>query len=449
MKNLHNLVKIIAFLALTLVISIGGCAKKNPRPYSIGPSDYPPLVPDTNFPIPHILQETVKSPTIRIGLKTKEKEVAASCNQIYYVLDPLKNEKLGKLQPGQEIRLSAEDTGITIYGPKNNRAFSGLNRVYLGSDKNDTWFDINRQRYRGFVELIFTGPKQMTVVNIVEVEEYLRGVVPKEIGIMTPETINAAKAQAIAARTYTFAHRGRRAELGFDLYGSVQDQVYEGVSAEDPLIDQAILDTRGIVATYQGQMIEAYYYSTCGGHTSNVHEVWRGDPIPYLQSVTDSPGHNPDLPNFCQSSKHYRWREIWTLSQLTQSFKKYLPQYSNLRSGSHLGAILEVRLAKNNQSRRNVKMTVITTTGQYTVFGDKIRWVMRRPGTDSILRSCQFDLEFERNGSTLSRIIANGQGNGHGVGMCQWGAIEMARQNYTFEQILSQYYKNIELKKLY
>lgn len=436
------------FLFLLLIgVLVSSCAKKTPPPktYEVLPR-IPAEIREREQPVPKVLQRKVDQPKVRIGLSKDEKTITLTGSQLFYVVDPVEDEKLGQLQPYQEIRLKIAPSGIQVYGPKGNLAFDRLDRVFFGSTKENAWFSVNGQRYRGFFEISRNGPDAMLVVNVIGVEDYLRGVVPREIGKITPDNVESAKAQAVAARTYTFANLGRRAALGFDLYGTVQDQVYGGMDAEQPLIDQAILATVGLVGTYQDQLIEAYYHSTCGGTTANVENTWNGGQrIPYLRTVNDTRGGQNSGKHFCAPSPHYRWTESWSRSQLENSLRKYLPKYSNLSSGSQLGQLRNIYIQQRDSSGRNIRMVVETSTGTYTVKGDKIRWVLRRPGTDNILRSSYFDIDRNRGGG----LTVRGRGNGHGVGMCQWGAMEMARDGFTFEQIIMHYYPGTRLKRIY
>ena len=128
---------------------------------------------------------------------------------------------------------------------------------------------------------------------------------------------------------------------------------------------------------------------------------------------------------------------------------KYLPKYSNLRNGSNLGKVKNLRVLQKDSSGRNTVLVIDTTTGSYKVKKDKIRWALRRPGTDKILRSSMFDLDIKRNSNLVTKVTARGKGNGHGVGMCQWGAMEMAKNGYHFEKILSHYYPGIKLQQMY
>ena len=123
--------------------------------------------------------------------------------------------------------------------------------------------------YRGLLEVRPAEEGRLTVVNVVHLEDYLRGVVPNELSPQAFPQIEALKAQAVAARTYALSHLGDYSSKGYDVCATPSCQVYRGQSSEHPLTDRAVEETRGIVATWRGRAIHAYYTSTCGGHTED------------------------------------------------------------------------------------------------------------------------------------------------------------------------------------
>ena len=132
-------------------------------------------------------------------------------------------------------------------------------------------------RYRGVVEVYPNAQGRLTVVSEVDLETYLRGVVPKEMGAWEFPALEALKAQAVAARTYAFANLGKRAKEGFDLLDTVADQVYGGRDGEQNLTDRAVKETEGLVASFQGRPIQALFMANCGGHTVENTFVFGGD----------------------------------------------------------------------------------------------------------------------------------------------------------------------------
>jgi len=148
--------------------------------------------------------------------------------------------------------------------------------------------DADARPYRGLLEVRPAEEGSLTVVNIVNVEDYLRGVVPNELSPLAFPQIEAHKAQAVAARTWVLAHLGDYSAKGYDVCATQACQVYRGQATEQPLTDEAIADTRDVIATWRGRPIHAYYTSTCGGHTEDGDFIF-DDPAPYLRGVICAP----------------------------------------------------------------------------------------------------------------------------------------------------------------
>jgi stage II sporulation protein D len=145
---------------------------------------------------------------------------------------------------------------------------------------------VDAQSYRGVVEVRANDAGTLTVVNVVNLEDYLRGVVPNELSPASFPQIEALKAQAVAARTYALRNRGQFQARGYDICATAACQVYKGQSSEHPLSDRAVQETQGIAASYRGAFINALYTSTCGGHTEDGDKVFEGEPTPYLRGVS-------------------------------------------------------------------------------------------------------------------------------------------------------------------
>lgn len=139
--------------------------------------------------------------------------------------------------------------------------------------------------YRGVVELRVDAAGRIRPIDWIEIESYLRGVVPSELGPEVWPQLEALKAQAVAARTYAIANAGQFEDDGYDLCATPRCQAYGGIAAEHPLSDRAITDTRGEIATWQGKPIDALYTATCGGHTEDAKEIFPEQSAPYLVGV--------------------------------------------------------------------------------------------------------------------------------------------------------------------
>lgn len=177
--------------------------------------------------------------------------------------------------------------GVTVEG--GSTLLRGAQRcTFIALEEEQAPLKVAGQPYRGRIEVFLNRRGRLTVVNVVPLEAYLRGVVPNELSPMVFSHLEALKAQAIAARTYALRNRGKYAAEGYDLLPTAASQVYRGRGSEHPLSDRAVLETRGIVATYDGEPIDALYTSTSGGRTESVEYVF-GTPQPYLKSVLVAP----------------------------------------------------------------------------------------------------------------------------------------------------------------
>jgi stage II sporulation protein D len=294
----------------------------------------------------------------------------------------------------------------------------------------------NGKRYRGEIAVIPIAGG-LAVVNRLPIEEYLRGVVPLEIGNRTADEIAAVEAQAVAARSYTFVRLRGGATRPYDLLSTVTDQVYGGADAERAVSDEAVRSTSGLVLTFAGRVVNAPYHSTCGGSTAEAQEVWRSNGEPYLQRVSDRvPGSDRF---YCDAAPRFSWTRTLDAPALRDALSRYLRDYASV-SGRGIGTVQRVEIDERTPSGRVGRMAVVTDRGRYELRGNDIRFVMRPPGGE-ILNSTYFSVEttHARDGR-LARLIFRGSGYGHGIGMCQWGAIGRARAGQSFREILRTYY---------
>jgi len=308
--------------------------------------------------------------------------------------------------------------------------------------ENGSFVQWNGKRYRG--ELLITPTDSgILVVNRVTMDDYLRGVVPLEIGNRTSAEMAAVQAQAVAARTYAYKHLND--VRSFDMYATVQDQVYGGVDAEKPLSDTAIIATADVVVLYNGLPITTPYHSTCGGSTAGVSEVWYDQPDqPYLRPVSDRiPGSDN---YYCDASPRFSWTQNYDAAGLRAVMEKYLANYTNAPK-ANLGRIIGVREQGRTPSGRVAALTVQTDSGSYTLRGNDIRFVLR-DSKGAILNSTLFSLSTASTGGEVSGLTLNGRGYGHGIGMCQWGAIGRARAGQNYRTILETYYPGTTIGRI-
>lgn len=307
----------------------------------------------------------------------------------------------------------------------------------------------NGHTWRGGFKAFVSPRGKLTLCARVPLETYLLGVVPGEIGQLTPELIEAGKAQAIAARSFTLFYLGRRGREGFDLYGTVEDQVYGPLESERPLATRVVQETRGLTALSGGAPIRANYCSTCGGITAEVWEAWPEAPERYLVSLRDASSAGAD---WCASSPLHRWREEWTPEEFVSDIQRYGPPAGVPMPRDGIGALVDVRVASRSRSGRVWRLDVIGSAGSVRIPSWSLRGVLRRGGhPEMILRSNLFKIAVRRDPATRRAlaVVASGAGSGHGVGLCQTGALGMARAGERSDAIVTHYYPGVELRRLY
>ena len=340
----------------------------------------------------------------------------------------------------KQIIVKNDRNRLTVTDGSGATIQADLDEVNLIPRGNGNNIFVDTKKYRGIVKFLPYG-QNLQVINIVYMEDYLRGVVPPEIGKRSEQEIESVKAQAVAARTYAMAHLQQYPNAPYDMKSSIIDQVYEGMNVEEKLVNTAINQTAGYVATFQDDFINAYYHSTCGGMTDAIEHVWDRKEEPYLKSVADS--------GACSWSKYYNWQEIFTEEQLRGRIEQYLA--GDRGRDLRIGEIQDIIIGDKTPGGRVAQISVRTTNDIFKFSADRIRWVVGRTSNpDLILPSDRFGVNIERDASkNIKRIVFQGSGYGHGVGMCQCGAIGLSRAGWAFDDILKHYYSGIDVKQLY
>ncbi len=316
--------------------------------------------------------------------------------------------------------------------------------------------DKPRRRYPGQLRVQPNSYGDYTLVNIVPIEEYLRGVVPHEMGSNTP--LEAVKAQAIIARTYALRNLHRFRADGYELCANTHCQVYWGLSQTNERSDRAIEQTAQQVLTYQGELVDALYSSTTGGVTAFYTDIWDGSDRPYLRPVVDSTSNAWDLQKYPLDNENnlkrfieqkqgfneehaslFRWEKESDLASLTENLQSYLDRINHPQADA-VNEIVEMTITSRSRSGRILEMAVTTDQGVITLEKTEVRSAFDPP------RSTLFYLEpmtNEKQELTGYRFI--GGGFGHGVGLSQMGARQLAREGWSAQDILSFYYPGTEV----
>ena len=397
----------------------------------------PPLDPD----LPR------REPEVTVGILVDTSTVEIGGPAGVNLAEPASGRVLERVPPGVTVTVGADAAGRVRYRLPGSAAFVPTEATLLAARPAAGEFvTIGGATYRGHALVRAAGPGRVTAINSVDMERYLLGVVPREIGAVGDTLLEAAKAQAVAARTYAVRYLGRRAPLGFDVYATVQDQVYGGVAAEHPPISRAVTETAGEILTYQGEPIEAFYHSTCAGRTAAIEEVWNESPRPYLRSVVDvdpATGRAYDT-----RSSRFQWTVRWDADRLEEILSKTLAD--SLPAGrTDVGDLRDLRVLERTPSGRIRALRISSTAGEFTVGGDRIRWIFLTP-EERVLNSTKFDVAVERDAAGAVRaVVATGGGWGHGIGMCQVGAMGRARAGQDYRTILRTYYPGTDIRRAY
>lgn len=370
---------------------------------------------------------------------------------------------------------------ITIFDNNDEVLFSFYEEddIIIGSgSRYDNKIKVEDKYYRDYIYFIGQG-NELIVINYVKLDNYLYGVVPREMPASFP--MESLKAQAVAARTYALKNRNKHIKEGYNLCDTTHCQVYGGMDGEHERTNTAVDETMGMVITYNGNIIDALYHSNSGGHTEDAVEAW-GNSFPYLTAVEDE---------FSQGSPNSNWSFKMTSDEIDIRLRNI---------GINIGDVLNMEVLETSSSGRVLKLKVLGTLGEEVLNKDKIRQVLgtselkstwftikkegdtennrvvyaidgdysnpqkidinnshildgnlkKSPSRSGISRAINRDNIVQIGNITNPSVKADsflikGKGYGHGVGMSQWGAKGMAELGYSFEDILKHYYKGVEI----
>jgi stage II sporulation protein D len=216
---------------------------------------------------------------------------------------------------------------------------------------------------------------------------------------------------------------------------TTQDQVYGGADAETQVGNASVDATQGLVLLYGGAVVNAPYHANCGGSTAAPQDSWRASSEPYLQRVSDQiPGTNR---YYCDQAPRFRWTRTFGGDELRDAIARYVRSLPGGTGG--IGAVTTIAVTAVTPAGRVATLTVDTDRGRWSMRGNEIRAALRSPAGE-LLYSPYFSVEVVTGRGGVERMVLKGGGNGHGVGMCQSGAIGRARAGQDFRTILRTYY---------
>ena len=405
-------------------------------------------------------------PKVRIGLLQHCEKVYFSGREGVSVLSLRGSRVLAQAAPGQKWQARASGDRVRLLGADGREMGDFRHGVRLSPPEGGTvmiygvaghWDGVVDREYRGVMELRLVG-RRVTVVNVLDTETYLRGVVPSEMPATYP--LAALRAQAVAARGQALIKAGRQRHEGFDLCATQHCQVYGGATIEDARSDRAVAETWGEVLVYEGRLADTLYSSTCGGHTANNEDYWVDQkPVPYLRGVPDfepedgvayemplegeelgrylkyAPRVNCNQPQYAKTDK-IRWWSVVPREELEETLRGTVGE---------VGTLLEVRVSDRAESGLVRQLDIVGTEAVYRVRGGPA--VKQALGG---LNSAMFAVETHTDENDLPVVfVIWGAGGGHSVGMCQVGAAGLADEGWDYQRILAKYYTGCRVVRRY
>jgi stage II sporulation protein D len=345
-----------------------------------------------------------------------------------------------RIPAGRSVTLTADGTAFVASGSGEGR----FERLTFASLSPNQQVLVRGRPYRGTVEA-FVRRGRITAVNQLGVEAYVAGVVNAEMGRRANSERAALEAQAVVSRTYALRNRGRFVAEGYDLQAGVADQVYGGVESETDLGVAAVQATAGLALTWDGELIVPFFHSTCGGRTASPEEAFISvRPLPYLRPVRDT---RRDGTAWCDISPRYHWTVEWEGAALRDILSRTLPAVLGVDPGA-VTDLRDVYVRRRGPSGRATDVRVQVAGGEIPVPAHAVRTVFQTP-EGRALGGSTVEFTAARNGDRLARLTATGGGWGHGVGMCQWGAVGRARGGQRSDEILSAYFPGTTLARWY
>ena len=352
------------------------------------------------------------TPTLRVLLGRAFSQPELTCDQACEIIPRGGKQAgriLGRLGP---VRASLTPKGFRLGGERFECASLDL------KPSGENIIRINGKAHRGTLRLIRLKDR-LAIVNIMDIETYLMGVLPSEMPLSWPD--EALKAQAVAARTYALYYRGAHVKQQWDVVATVEDQVFNG----GPIAERTraiIRATRGQVLLHKDKLFPAFFHSTCGGNTESPGVALNQSEFNFLEGTSCT---------FCETSRHYRWKVVLPEDKIAKQLAA---------SGIIVGhPILRIR-ALSNVPDQGRSVLVEWKDGRTQIPIVDFRRAVGRMHVKSGKFACA---------PITGAYVFTGRGLGHGTGMCQYGARGLAKLGRTYEEILTYYYKNSRLERRY
>ena len=421
--SFSKVLQLLLILSLTILLVLSSCSpakrfpEKEEKPVNVETESKVTETPSTGESL-----VTTEFSAIRVSMQGIIASDVILLNSPVILFDNKK--KLASLEAGSYVNCYFRSGQVGIVTDEGEFSSS---KFILTSSENDGFIKLNGKRIRGEIQ-ISVSAGSIDIINVLNLEDYIKGVLPKEMPIgKGNENFEALKALAICVRTYA-VQKIKDGKIYFDIYADTRDQVYGGADAEHSISNNAVEETKNLILKYNEETTTIYYHSTCGGYTESSQNVFTRTDIPYLRSVKD--GSDPN----CIISPRFEWEENYSRESIINRLKDYhLLDINNYKlddltviSRFSSGRVheLEIEVADDNDEKKII-----------VLLGNEIRNVLRTANKKSILWSTMFDVSMNSDEVTIS-----GRGFGHGVGLCQWGAISLSRNGTSYTEILELYY---------
>jgi len=353
----------------------------------------------------------VKSSVVKIGILTDVEKLNIASDKQYVIFN---NNK--------KIILSAGNVDIKLVG---NKIIVGDKKKELALPakiKSTNIIAINKTFYRGDIVLILSKKRKITVINEIDIEDYLKGVLPKEASAKWP--VEALKTQAVISRSYAIKNLNKHSSQGFNLCPTVHCQVYGGAGCESKQTNIAVAQTKGKVLTYKNEIAQTLFHSSCGGKTEDPKYVWgwKTETPPYLKGIKDI---------YCKDSPQQNWK-------CSLDEKAIRTKLTN--AGYKTGEITKITYSGTTPGKARKEIIIKHKNGTLKLNSYTFRITVDPWLIKSTMIS---DIKKQKNKFTFV-----GNGWGHKVGLCQWGAKSLADKGYTYDKILTFYYPSTKVENI-
>lgn len=371
---------------------------------------------------------------VRVLLAEQQKPVSITIKGSYRLISD--NEEIGQLRQGDDLNFKLNGGGVSL--KTNAYEVEGITFLFQPNDSSSVIL-FSGKKYCGDFLVVFNDNGKILVINRLSMDDYLLGVLHPEMAVKSnqPEKFESLKAFAVCARTFAETKR-IKGNTYYDIKDDIRDQVFDGCGNYTELDKQAVVATSREVLKYKEKLAEVFYHSACGGMLEDPANVFSNKVGDYLTTKKDG----DDKPN-CEISPSFFWKESYSQPELMNLLKT-----KNLVNKKQK-TIKDINISGVFSSGRAKELRIIFDNADDVVLhGPEIRSFFIRKDTKGILRSSLFTLEKIVSKNGLKKVTLIGRGSGHGVGLCQWGAMNLSANGKNYNEILDFYFRGCTIGKI-